>query len=249
MTDSPRTPTVTVRDYMAVSEARDKHAFQHRLVEFAARLDFGLVSALLVVDNPGQTPSLHAVGNVPKAFLASADDPVAAKRDPVLRRLRQSPRPFTYDQSFYVGAGAGDLWEHQAAFGYKTGISVSLHSSAGRHFYLGVDRDEALPDDDASVTRLMADLQLLAVYAQETAGRLFAPDIPAGIPIRPLSQRELEVLRWTREGKSAWAVGQILHISEHTVNYFLRQAMRKLKTSSKLVAVHLAIRLGLLPDA
>jgi len=53
-------------------------------------------------------------------------------------------------------------------------------------------------------------------------------------------------LRWTADGKSAWAVGKILHTSEHNVNYHLRRIMRKFGAASKHQAAAKARALGLL---
>jgi DNA-binding CsgD family transcriptional regulator len=246
LSEGLRLPSVALPDYIHVSAAPDKLSFQQRLVQFAERLEFGLVSAVLVVEQLGRAPAMYGVNNHPKAFLDSANDPKDALRDPVLKRLKESSRPFIYDQGLYVDEGAADLWEEQAAYGYRSGVSVALHAPGGRHFYLGVDRESALPADSISTTRLMADLQLLAVYAQETAARLLVPSASLNLPTRALTHRELEVLKWSREGKSAWAVGQILSMSEHTVNYHLRNVMKKFKTSSKHIAAQLAADRGLI---
>jgi DNA-binding CsgD family transcriptional regulator len=152
-----------------------------------------------------------------------------------------------YDQSLYVDAGAGDLWEQQAPFGYRTGISMALHLEEGRHFLLGVDRDTPLPSDDTALTRLVADLQLLAVYAQETAVRVLMPTPdPAAKPLPRLSQFEYDLLHWTREGKGAWAVAQILDCSEYKVQHHLRLLTRKLGVVGKHAAVHRATALRLI---
>lgn len=148
-----------------------------------------------------------------------------------MQRLKSSSVPFLYDQAFYVNAGAGDLWEEQAPFGYRTGVSMALHLPGGRHFMLGVDRDEPLPTSSQALTRLMADLQLLGVFAQEAALRVLIKDDAS--PAVNLTPREREVLQWTREGKSAWTVGQILGMTDNTVNFHLKNVMAKLGASSK----------------
>jgi DNA-binding CsgD family transcriptional regulator len=53
-------------------------------------------------------------------------------------------------------------------------------------------------------------------------------------------------LRWTAEGKSSWDIGAILSISENTVSFHIKNAMRKLGTTSRTVAVVKAIRLNLI---
>ena len=61
-----------------------------------------------------------------------------------------------------------------------------------------------------------------------------------------LTQRELEVLRVTRDGKSAWVAGRLLSVSENTINFHLQNINRKLSTASKHQAVLKAMALGIL---
>jgi DNA-binding CsgD family transcriptional regulator len=91
----------------------------------------------------------------------------------------------------------------------------------------------------------VADLQLFAVHAQESALRLLVP--AAAQPERPsLTPRELEALRWTMDGKTAWEVGAILGISERTAVLHVNNAMHKLGCVNKHQAVLKALRLGLI---
>jgi DNA-binding CsgD family transcriptional regulator len=60
-----------------------------------------------------------------------------------------------------------------------------------------------------------------------------------------LTARELEVLRWTMEGKTAWETGAILGISEQTVVRHLCRVTHKLGCVNKIQAVVKAMRLGL----
>jgi LuxR family transcriptional activator of conjugal transfer of Ti plasmids len=61
-----------------------------------------------------------------------------------------------------------------------------------------------------------------------------------------LSCREKDCLLWTAQGKSSWDISMILKISENTVNFHIKNAMRKLATTSRTVAVVKAIRLNLI---
>ena len=67
---------------------------------------------------------------------------------------------------------------------------------------------------------------------------------PAADP--KLTTREIETLRWTADGKTAWAVGQILSVSEDTVKFHLRNILRKLESNSKHQAVLKAMELGII---
>jgi DNA-binding CsgD family transcriptional regulator len=153
--------------------------------------------------------------------------------------------PIVWDQATYVADGAGEMWEEQAAFGFRTGIALALHFPEGRHFMMGVDRAGGLPKAPDDLSRVVADLQLFAVHAQDAAMRLFVPK--AMQPERPaLTRREVEALSWTMEGKTAWEVGTILGISERTAVLHLQNAMHKLGSINKHQAVLKALRLGLI---
>ncbi|MDE5446275.1 helix-turn-helix transcriptional regulator [Bradyrhizobium hipponense] len=61
-----------------------------------------------------------------------------------------------------------------------------------------------------------------------------------------LSTREKQCLQWVEEGKSSWEIGVILRISENTVNFHLKNAMRKLEVTTRIQAAIKARRRGLL---
>ncbi len=237
---------MTQREFRELGTAADRASFEARLVGMAQSLEFDIASAAIAVDRPGQAPIFEMVGNTPEAWTNASRDPKNYKRDPVLRRLRNSGLPFIYDQGLYVDEGAGDLWEMQAPYGFRTGIAMAMHLPGGRHFLLGVDRAQALPGSTSEVNRMVADICLLAVHAQETAVRVLLHEPQPETPVPRLTPRELEILRWTKEGKSAWAVGQILAMSESTVQTHLRNVRRKMGVSSKHQAILRAISLGLI---
>jgi DNA-binding CsgD family transcriptional regulator len=229
-----------------ISRSTDAAALQRNLVAVSEEMGFPLVNAVMVCeDKPGALPTFTSVGNTPRAFAELSHDPADSQRDPVNAVLKSTSVPFLYDQNLYVAHRAGDLWETQAAHGYRTGICVALHLPERRHFLLGLDREERLPDDESDLTRMLANLQLLAVHAQAAAQTVLVPETAAH-PVPRLTPRELEILRWTMDGKTAWEIGRVICVSEHTVNYHLRNVFAKLDCSSKHQAVLTAQRYGLL---
>lgn len=232
-------------DYARVSEAPTQEALQASLVSFAEGLDFPLITATLVTDRPKEPSVFMTVSNTPQAFIEAAHDVPDSQRDPVLAQLKVRSTPVMYDQGTYVRAQAADLWEEQAAFGYRTGVAIALHLPRGQHLLLGVDRDKPLPKSSAKLTRLVADLQLLAAHVQDAAVRLLSPPAPE-VVVPSLTPREHEVLRWIMQAKSDWDIGRILGVSEHTVDFYVRQILRKLEVRNRHAAVQRAIVLGLL---
>ena len=237
---------VTDQDYLDISFAPDAHSLQSRLVGFANRMDFGIVSGVLIVERPGATDQVLYVGNTPLAFVESQRSMANYSRDPVLNQLKHMKAPIVYDQKMYVDGGAADLWDNQAQFGFRTGIAMALHASDHVHFYLGVDRDTALPKKEKTRVRMMQELQMLAVNAQHAVTTVLLPFADAGASRPKLSPSEVKVLRWTRQGKSAKAIAHAEGLSYHTVISYIRTACAKLEVSTKMQAVVKAGSLGLI---
>lgn len=62
----------------------------------------------------------------------------------------------------------------------------------------------------------------------------------------PLSHRETECLTWVSRGKSSSDIGAILDLSPRTVDSYLEKACAKLRVRTRIEAVALAVRDGLI---
>jgi DNA-binding CsgD family transcriptional regulator len=62
-----------------------------------------------------------------------------------------------------------------------------------------------------------------------------------------LTQREIDVLTWARDGKTDWEIATIMDLSRKTVNFHIEKAKRKLGYSSRITAIAAALRDGLIP--
>jgi DNA-binding CsgD family transcriptional regulator len=225
--------------------SRTPEEFRHELVSFSQRLGFETVACTLAIDHLLGETELITVENTPRGYVDSFQSRANGRVDPVMQHCKRNSIPIIWDQATYVNSGQGDKWEEQARFGMRTGIAMALHLPDGRHFLLGVERDQPVPEDTQEVTRMVADLQLFAVCAQDAAARVLTPGPTlAGLP--NLTPRELESLRWTMEGKTAWEVGELLGITERTAALHLNNATHKLDCVNKHQAVLRALRLGLL---
>lgn len=232
--------------FASVLAAKDATDFRTDVLRFAKWLGFDWVGAFVAVDKSAGEADFYAVDNAPAAYLEAYESPVNRRRDPVMQHCRHRGTPIAWDQSTYLRSGSGEKWEEQAAFGFRVGLGVALHLPGGLHFMVGVSRDQPLPVEPAEKCRLVADLCLYAAFAQEPAMELLRPSGGQSCGATPpLSMRELEVLRWTADGKTAWEVGRILGISEQTATRHAYRAAQKLGCVSKMQAVAKALRLGL----
>ena len=225
------------------SQSRDE--FRDEVVGFTKRLGFETVSATVVIDHLLGEAEFITVDNTPQAYRDTFQNQQNWRVDPVMQHCKRQSMPIIWSQKTYVSQGLGGMWEEQARFGYRNGIALALHMPEGKHFFLGVDRDQPVPMHAGELTRVVADLQLFAVHAQDAALRILAPgSSESGAPA--LTPRELETLRWTMEGKTAREVGEVLGITERTAALHVNNATHKLGCVNKHQAVLKALRLGLI---
>jgi DNA-binding CsgD family transcriptional regulator len=85
----------------------------------------------------------------------------------------------------------------------------------------------------------------LAVARRKGDWAVVAP-VPATARDHLLTLREREVLWWAAQGKSAWEIGEILHIAKRTVDEHTQKAIRKLGAANRTQAVAIALREGVI---
>jgi DNA-binding CsgD family transcriptional regulator len=231
--------------FTSVLQVKSRDELLTEVVGFSRRLGFDIVNAMAVVDHFRGESEFICVDNTPAAYRATFESREDQRLDPVMQHCKRASVPIIWNQGTYTSIGQGDMWEEQAHFGFRTGIALALHLPEGKHFIIGVDRDQPLPESSVEVTRMVADLQLFAVHAQDAALRVLLPAQPQS-DVPNLTPRELEGLRWTMEGKTAWELGNILGISERTAVLHVNNATHKLGCVNKHQAVLKALRLGLI---
>ncbi|MER9151849.1 LuxR family transcriptional regulator [Mesorhizobium opportunistum] len=163
--------------------------------------------------------------------------------DPIIKRGRKREGAFRWSDVYNDATTTEDerrVLDEAATFGLKSGISVPLHGPDGSFAIVSFAR----PWDREFKNRTIAYLQLAAFHFHFKVAN-FGNSGCAGEAIR-LSTREKECIIWTARGKSSWEIGKILGISINTVNFHMKNLMRKLDTSSRTVAAIKAIKLGVI---
>jgi DNA-binding CsgD family transcriptional regulator len=125
-----------------------------------------------------------------------------------------------------------------------------LPAFMGARLYVDFDRDDIY---SKRLMECLRDLHGLPPRQRPQLGAFAVPELmhsregtgESPAPMLALTPRELEVLRWTLEGKTAWEVGAILNITERTAVLHLDNATLKLQAKNKHQAVLKALRYGL----
>jgi DNA-binding CsgD family transcriptional regulator len=168
-----------------------------------------------------------------------------ARVDPVMQHCKLLSHPIFWNQTTYTSNRVGTMWEHQARHGFKTGVALAVHSPGGQHFFVGVDRNGTSELSQASKEHVVHQLRKFAEHARQAALRLFAPESTRLAPNEPLTEQEVDCLKWSMDGLSPLEIGSKMTVSQDGINFALLSAMRKLNCSNKYQAVLKAIRLGL----
>jgi LuxR family quorum-sensing system transcriptional regulator CciR len=133
------------------------------------------------------------------------------------------------------------LMDESREAGLHNGVSIPIHGPQGESYVVSLATGGVAVDPRPHLRRLHA-LAAQFHLAYTHAGATFQEESP----VLHLTERERECLTWTARGKSAWAISRILGISEHTINFHLKSAMRKLGTANRVAAVVHAIRYGMI---
>jgi DNA-binding CsgD family transcriptional regulator len=230
--------------FRQASAARTRDALLGALMELADRHACTSADLVAVLDRPGEPAVFEGVHHLPPAYLTTYLG--SPGTDPVMQHVKKSPLPILWSRSTYESDHKLSKWQHMADCGLVSGASLAVHLPNGRHLILSLDRNKEHAPSPRRRMALLAEMQLFAACVIEPSfDVLHPPTTPAPEPPH-LSPRELEVLKWTLAGKTAWETGRILSIAETTVIKHAGNACAKLECTSKFQAALKASNLGLI---
>jgi DNA-binding CsgD family transcriptional regulator len=164
--------------------------------------------------------------------------------DPILALTPQRGAPFLWDDVVArepLSTKQKLLFNESTEAGLHNGLSVPVHGPRGESYVVSLATDDRVCDNGAQ----FGNLQILATQFLLAYSHVARKPSETGRGLH-LTERERECLTWTARGKSAWAISEIIGVSEHTVNFHLKSVMKKLDTANRVSAVVTAVRLGLI---
>ncbi|RWO53510.1 MAG: LuxR family transcriptional regulator [Mesorhizobium sp.] len=163
--------------------------------------------------------------------------------DPIIKTSRQRISAFRWSDVYNDATTTEDerrIFDEAATFGLRSGISVPLHGPQGSFAIMSFAR----PRDHGFQNRTITYLELAALHFHLRVTKFTnLSDIEENTS---LSTREIDCIRWVGRGKSSWEIGSILGISVNTVNFHIKNVMRKLDTGSRTVAAIKAVNFGII---
>jgi len=172
-----------------------------------------------------------------------------ASVDPIIKDCATSRMPIQWSEKYRAnsrskaaGTMMGDAWEN----GMRYGMTIPIHGPCGELGIFTLNADMNEDEFRKTSERTKYELQSIAFFFHDAVRRSLKVEAEVVPPPIALTQREVEILRWTVAGKTAWEIGAILKISERTVNFHVQNVMEKFGVHNKTHAAAKAMGLGFL---
>lgn len=163
--------------------------------------------------------------------------------DPVRKHATGVRRGFSWEKMMRVRdmSWEEELLMHQGQeAGLHNGLGIPFHGPFGEVYGVGLACSQKVPD----VGKFLREIEMLSVQFHTAFSSLH--DASRSAEGTQLTPRELEVLKWCARGKSNWTIGEILNISEHGVDFHMRNILRKFNADSRITVVVKAIHAGVI---
>lgn len=226
----------------ALLTARDEAAFAVALEKASSVLGFEYSAFGMRMPLPVSNPKFLMVNNYSQEWRQRYAKENYLAVDPTVSHGLQSVMPVVWSETLF--GAVPEFWEDAKGHGLKVGwaqSSIDVHGAVGM-LTLARSHDALTP---AELREQIPRMHWLAKMATEGMLRMAASQRPNEVPVR-LTAREVEVLRWTADGKTSQEVGQIMAISERTVNFHINNSLLKLGANNKTSGVIKAALLRLL---
>jgi len=211
-----------------------------RFQDALQRLGFRYFACCSHVDPLRPPRSAVMLHNYPTSWVDIFSERKLHEVDPVLLRAERSFLPFLWnslDRKQLTTPQRRILIEG-ARFGLSNGYTIPLHSPCTAN---GTKASCSIVPDSRRVTaRNYFAAQLIAMYFYAAAIRAHEPS-RAPREDGHLSHRERQCLELAAQGKSDWAIGEILRISEHTVHRHIESAKVRLGVVTRVQAIMRAL--------
>jgi LuxR family transcriptional regulator len=222
--------------------AKTEAALLALLAKAATELGFEYCALGMRQPLPFSNPRTVMFSNYPQAWQQRYQSEQYLRTDPTVAQGMTSTRPMLWSEALF--ASSRPLWEDARAHGLQVGWAQPTHDLKGVASLLTFAR----AGGSIGAGEFQANAQKMHWLAQAAHAALanILAARPDGIGQVKLTEREVEVLRWAADGKTASESAEILAISERTVIFHIDNALRKLGAANKTAGVLKAAMLRLI---
>lgn len=219
----------------------DERVITRQAIDLVRQLGFDYMAFGTYSKTIISAPKIIALTNMPRPWTQRYQAMNYVNQDPTVAHCARSMVPLHWTDD--VLARSPHFHDDARAHGITNGVSQSAHDYRGNISVLSLVRHREKVSSDEFYDKAGQVLWLCNVMHSLLSEQLLH-SVEGASP--SLSGREIEVLRWSAEGKTASDISTILCLSERTVNFHINGAIKKLKASNKTSAVVQAAIGGLL---
>ncbi|MEG0247513.1 MAG: autoinducer binding domain-containing protein [Pseudomonas sp.] len=186
-----------------------------------------------------QTPRLYLYSNYPAEWIERYQRDEFYKLDPAARVSHSQTTPVLWTDELY--REVPHFREAACKHGLRHGWTQSLHDLQHNESQVSVAR----PEKKIMINELYEKGGSVQWVCHTLHAVLCEHHLSALCPPQPkMSERELEVLKWSAAGKTAADVACILSLSQSTVNFHIRSVITKTNAANKAGAIAIAALRG-----
>jgi DNA-binding CsgD family transcriptional regulator len=231
--------------FEALRRAKALATVRREIGKFARRMGFERYAYALRIAAPTLPPKHYAMTDYPRAWGERYIARGYFKLDPIVVHCERSALPAIWDEAAFHERPACEFWEEARSYGLRSGLSIAVHGGPAAVGVFSLSRDRSLDVGGEDLAALIGRASVFATLLQHSILEVRSP-LRSPWPTSPLTRREIECLKWTVDGKTAWEIGQILGIAERTVGFHLYNVLAKLGATNKTQAAARALALKLL---
>jgi len=226
--------------HQLMSESAPQRMFD-LAVQLAQGLDMTFLGLKLRLQLAAQSPKVFLYSNYPQEWIERYQHDEFYKLDSAANCSHTSTMPVLWTDDLY--REAPQFRELACENGLRHGWTQSLHDLQHNESQISIARPlgevstAELYDKAGKVQWLCHTLH--AVISEHHLSKLCSP-------VPKMTERELEVLKWSAAGKTAADVACILSLSQSTVNFHIRSVIAKTNASNKAGAIAIAALRGLI---
>lgn len=194
---------------------------------------------------PLTSPRISVLNTYPHDWWQRYTDKSYHAIDPSVAHCTASQLPVVWSDALF--RPAREFWDEAQSFGLRVGWARSCRDGLGIVSMLTLSRSGE-PLRTAELASKEREMRMLAESAHRLMLHAFRSRL-IGEMRSPLTEREIEILRWAADGKTGKDVAFILDLSLATVRFHLKNAMDKLAAGNVSAAVARAMVLDLLQGA
>jgi len=228
----------------SLMEAPDADDLWRRINQAAVALGFERALVGLQIQLPGMSPIQHVISGWPDQYQLIYAERDYVLRDPTVAHCQISTAPIIWTPDIYPRESL-EVLEESRRFGLHHGVSMAVHGLSRTKSMLSLARDQRLDVDPRETRRVLAGAKVLATCAHMALEDLLVPDLLQREFPKKLTPRESEIMQYVANGKGSEVIGDLLGLSKATVEFHVKNLLRKLGVASRLQGVARAVALGL----